>query len=80
MKRIPTNDRKEGWDLSDEGSQARRIEEEFDLALRIKRLPKRVRKIAVLIGEGYTYKEIGKKLGTTETNIQTIVYRHRLNL
>ena len=80
MKQIYTNDRLEGWDLSDEGSQAQRIENEIDLELRIKRLPERIRRIALLIGKGYSYGEIARKIGITETNIQTILYRHRLNL
>jgi len=67
-------------DLSDEGKQVKEIENNIDRELMIKRLPEKVQKIARLIYEGYNYKEIAEKLGLTETNVQTIVWRHRLNV
>lgn len=65
-------------DLSDEGKLAKQIEDNIDRELMLKKLPPRVQKIARLIYEGYNYKEIGEKLGLTESNVKIIVFRHRI--
>jgi len=65
-------------DVSDEGEQARQVEKDIDLRIRLKREPKRIQEIAKLIREGHSYKEIGEIMGLTETNVQQILYRNRL--
>jgi len=66
------NERGNFKDLSDEGKQAREIENSIDCQLFIKKLPQKDRKIAEMINEGYTYREIAKKLKTGFHRIQNI--------
>ena len=59
-------------DLSDEEKQVKEIENNIDFQLFIKKLPEKDRKIAEMISEGYTYREIAKELKTGFHRIQNI--------
>ena len=49
-------------DISDEGEQARQIEDNIDIHFALMRLKPKKKKIAELILEGYNLMEISKKL------------------
>jgi len=69
--------KKEGFDLSDEGEQVEKIENEIDLQKRLDKLPPHIKKIGELIKDGYTYKEIAEEMGTTEGAIKQTLLRFR---
>ena len=56
-------------DISDNGEWAKRLEESVDLDLAVKRLPEKEQKIAKMIGEGYSWREIKNELKISEATI-----------
>jgi len=65
------------FDLSDDGQQAKDLNKSINIKVRIDKLPREIRKIAELIRTGYNYKEIAKKLKTTEGAIKMKLKRYR---
>ena len=59
-------------DFSDEGEQINEINNEIDLLWLIKKLPKDEQKIAKMISEGYTWREIKDKLKIGHLKIQRV--------
>ena len=64
-------------EISDGGSAMREIEAEADTYYLLKRLPKRQRAVVELLLEGYTQKEIAKKLSISTGNVSTHIKRAR---
>ena len=64
-------------DFSDEGENARKIEDNVDLYYILRKLPPIPNKIAYLMLEGYTYKEIGVKLSKSENAVKQTVKRYK---
>jgi len=63
------NDKGEFIDVSDEGEQAKSIENKIELAFLIKKLPLKEQPIAIMISEGYSWREIAKSLHISEHTI-----------
>ena len=53
------------------------IESKLDFEMMVDKLPDKIKKIANLIYEGYGYKDIAIKLGTTENSIKQTLKRFR---
>lgn len=64
--------KEEGFDVSDDGKSVKNIENSIDFTLFIKRLPEKDRKIAEMIADGYTRREIVNKLKVGEHRVSNI--------
>jgi len=53
------------------------IENKLDFEMMVDKLPDKIKKIANLIYEGYGYKDIAIKLGTTENSVKQTLKRFR---
>jgi len=62
-------------DYSDEGLEKEKIESEIDLYYLIKGLPPKHQQIAKMLSEGYTRREIMKKLKVGQHTIESTIKR-----
>jgi len=60
-------------DLSDEGKQAKEIENNIDFQLFIKKLPEKEQKIAKMFGDGYNWAEIKKACKCSQWTIRKVL-------
>jgi DNA-binding NarL/FixJ family response regulator len=61
--------KEEGFDISDDGDQAKQLVDSLDVQLAIRKLPKQQQEILQMIIGGYTFREITTELGISNREI-----------
>lgn len=57
-------------DVSDEGNQIEKLHKDLEIELAIRKRPEREQKILRMLREGYTYREVSKKLKVAQGDIK----------